>query len=435
MIHLRSLTDNIHISHGLIRLPFSGIDMRALSRIGAKKARAIVVAPADDRKALDVALAARAEYPDTQVFVRARDAWLAESLRNLPGAEFLSAFSEPGLAARFVVRSYPPYLIAKDAGQSRIHALLLGDEDWLEALIVEMILTARTLTFGKLMFTAFCANPEGFREKLVRHYPEIEAEADIRLLPADTLACNATFAADVARIGEGVPVTAVYVLHHDDRKALSAALAFTAQAREAGFPPPVFAVNGSEKVTRPCPGAALGDNELVLFGANADICAASGFLAPKECRPEREFHEAYRKIVQGSGDANTTWEILSEEYRVSNRRVAAHIAAKLFDAGFDLRSWMAANDIFKTLPLLAPGQVLFRDKAEQERLAELEHERWMADRRISGWRYGAERDNKRKHHTDLKAFAQLSEQTRSYDRGSIEQLQVILSRKTGSMTR
>jgi hypothetical protein len=435
VIHLRSLGDDIHVSHGLIRLPFSGIDMRALSWIGAKKANAIVVAPADDRKAVDVALAAREEYPDTQVCVRARDAWLAESLRNLPGAELLSAFSEPGLAARFVVRSYPPFLIAKDGGQKRIHALLMGDEDWLEALICEMILTARTRTFGKLMFTALCADPDGFREKLQRRYPEIEAEADLHLLPAASLDRNATFAVDIARIGEPAPVTAVYILYRDDRLSLSSALSFVAQAREAGFRPPVFAVNGSQKVKRPKPGRALEANQLVLFGTNGDICAASGFLAPKNSLPERAFHEAYLKLAPDDTPASKRWEDLPEEYRVSNRRVVAHIPAKLFDAGFDLRSWMADHDIWKSLPKLVPAEVLYRDDAERERLAELEHERWIADRRISGWRYGEKRNNLRKHHPDIQPFDRLSEKVKSYDRKSVDQLQKILTRGTGSLTR
>lgn len=435
VIHLRSISDDIHVSHGLIRLPFSGIDMRALSWIGAKKASAIVVAPADDRNAVDVALAARKEYPDTQVCVRARDAWLAESLRNLPGAEFLSAFSEPGLAARFVVRRYPPFLMAKDAGQQRIHALLLGDENWLEALIGEMILTARTLTFGKLMFTALCADPDGLREKLVRRYPEIEAEADIHLLPAGYLDRNATFAADIARISAVAPVTAVYVLYRDDRHALSAALSFVAQAREAAFPPPVFAIDGSQMVQRPPSGSALEANHLVLFGTTDDLIAASGFLTKQNGLPERRFHEAYLEIASGDAPACKKWEELPEDYRVSNRRVVAHIPAKLFDAGFDLRSWMGDHDILKSLPALAPHEALYGNDAELERLAELEHERWVADRRLSGWRYAETRDNRRKHHTDLKPFDQLTEEKKGYDRQSIVQLQKILTRGSGSLRR
>ncbi|GAA0583653.1 RyR domain-containing protein [Rhizomicrobium electricum] len=433
VVHLRSLTDAVHSSGGLVRLPFAG--PRNLHSTGATKAQAIVVAPTDDAKAIDLALAAKRHYPRTQVHVRAHDFWLAETLRNLPGAERLSAFSEPGLAARYVVRSYPPFLLAKDAGQQRVHAMLMGDDDWLEALICEMILTARTLTFGKLIFSALCANPDEFRARLASRYPEIEVEADIHLLPAGYLDTSTSFAGNIGRLAENAPVTAVYVLFDDGRRSLATALSFVPQAREAVFAAPVFVLHGAHEIDRPAPGSTLKPNEIIAFGTTADMIAASSFLAKEDDIAEREYHRAYLATSPSNGPASKPWDELAEEYRISNRRAVAHIYAKLFEAGFDVRAWMAKHDVWKSLPALAPGESLYRNPAERERLAELEHERWIADRRISGWRHGEPRDNVRKHHPDIKPFDQLTEATKDYDRAFIGLLDKILKRKKGGLSR
>jgi len=435
VVHLRGLTDAVHASRHLIRLPFSGSGVRALRASGASRAHVIVVAPADDAKAIDLALTAKRHYPLTQVHVRAHDFWLAESLRNLPGAERLSAFSEPALAARYVVRSFPPFLLAKDTGQQRIHALLIGDDDWLEALVCEMILTARTLTFGKLMFSVLCADPDGFEVRLLSRYPEIEMEADIHFVPAGHLNNSTNVAGNVARISEAAPVTAVYVLFKDGTRSLSTALSIVSQTREAGIQAPVFVLHGAQEIDRPTSGCALKPNEMVTFGTTADMIAASGFLAKEDDIAEREFHKAYLSFARNTGPAALPWDELAEEYRVSNRRAVAHIYAKLFEAGFDLRDWMAKHDIWKNLPALAPGENLCRSPAERDRLAELEHERWIADRRISGWRFGTLRDNARKHHPDIKPFAQLETATQDYDRAFIDLLDKILKRQKGGLTR
>jgi len=158
-------------------------------------------------------------------------------------------------------------------------------------------------------------------------------------------------------------------------------------------------------------------------------------LAEQADVAEREFHRAYLKIADAHNDAAKPWDELKEEYRVSNRRAVSHMYAKLFDAGFDLRTWMEKNDVWTQLPSLAAGEALYRDGLELERLAELEHERWIADRRMSGWRYGEKRDNRSKRHPDMKPYAQLTNDIQDFDRVLIGKLDEVLRRQTGTMKR
>jgi hypothetical protein len=60
------------------------------------------------------------------------------------------------------------------------------------------------------------------------------------------------------------------------------------------------------------------------------------------------------------------------------------------------------------------------------RLAELEHERWNADRRLLGWRFGPEKDTKRKIQPYLIDFADLSPEIKRYDIELIRSLDQIL---------
>ena len=57
---------------------------------------------------------------------------------------------------------------------------------------------------------------------------------------------------------------------------------------------------------------------------------------------------------------------------------------------------------------LDPAEPLYRDEADRRATAAiLEHRRWAADRQLNGWRFGAVRDDRRKHHPDLIPFDEL----------------------------
>ena len=365
--------------------------------------------------------------------MRLTDTWLAKRAHELPGAETLQAFSEPDLAAREIVRRHPPFLLARDYGQSRIHALLIGDPDWLEAIMDEIILSACTLTYGRPAFTFVCENSATLAADLRQRYPEIDLAAELNFL-------TAAFNAGVTPGHEAfpsLPVTAVYVAMQGRGGGLSTAQTFVETARQVPYlaaPIFVLAREGLE-LPRPAAGSALSPLTLVPFGISEDLALAAGVMSHEADLAEKEYQTAYREFAPPDSEANKPWSELKEEYRISDRRAVAHIYAKLFEAGFDLRSWMVKNDVWAKLPELATGEPLWRDAAEYRRLAELEHERWIADRRLSGWSYGAVRDNRRKLHPDITPFDALSEVVQGYDMRFIDLLAKVLKATDDGMTR
>lgn len=59
------------------------------------------------------------------------------------------------------------------------------------------------------------------------------------------------------------------------------------------------------------------------------------------------------------------------------------------------------------------------EKDNLELLSEAEHNGWMVERMLSGWRYGRDRDDKKKLHNLLIPYSQLSESDKEYDRQTI----------------
>jgi hypothetical protein len=76
---------------------------------------------------------------------------------------------------------------------------------------------------------------------------------------------------------------------------------------------------------------------------------------------------------------------------------------------------LAASAASLTKELTANPEAAATDR-DLEALAELEHRRWMAEKRAEGWVYGATRDDDRKRHTDLRPYDELPQDVRNYDR-------------------
>jgi hypothetical protein len=116
--------------------------------------------------------------------------------------------------------------------------------------------------------------------------------------------------------------------------------------------------------------------------------------------------------------------------------VVAHVPAKLASLGFDLEPWLQLPEESRPWPMpLDPAEPLFRDEVDRRATAVLEHRRWAADRQLNGWRFGAVRDDRRKHHPDLIPFDELSEAIQAHDYKIADWLDTYLPREAGGLRR
>ncbi len=130
-------------------------------------------------------------------------------------------------------------------------------------------------------------------------------------------------------------------------------------------------------------------------------------------------HENYRSDQRKKADPKSEshssmqdWDKLSEDLKASNRDQAYDIPIKLLRIGCDYRP--------KKQGKIGGDRLRRFTKREIEILAEMEHERWLHERFSRGWKYGEERDDKKKIHNYLAAWNKLPENIKEYDRDAVK---------------
>jgi len=213
--------------------------------------------------------------------------------------------------------------------------------------------------------------------------------------------------------------TSAYICLDNDALGLAAALALQHRARSLGIPVVV-------RMTGDAGLATLLRGEEATPGAPPAIQAFS--LLDQACRPEQILagtHEALAQAIHAdycrhqrergetpaTNPAMVPWDELPEHLRDSNRDQAAHIGVKLRELGCGLA------------PLTDWDEPLFAFTADEvERLARLEHDRWVDERRRAGWRPGPAKDVDRKISPYLVPWEALTEPVRDQDREPVRQL-------------
>jgi hypothetical protein len=433
LIHLSDKADRVHAVGRLITLPRSiASDPLALGH--AERARRVIVAERDLGASAELALQARGRVATGEagrsiVAVHLDDPATAELIHHVAGGIDLFAFSEAQAAARCVLARHPPFLLARAIAAPAVHVLIVGF-NWLgQALAKDLVLTSLVTGQGRPLITVIDPDPGVARDFLHRH-PEFQAICDFEAvhdLEDGRLAAPPS--------PDNPAVCAAYIcLGHSD-EALAAAVTLRERAvRYEAMQGPIFVRLRSGGLL-PAPGGAAALKALRLYGFASlnDAATGSRALLDDPDAAARSVHAGYGGVAASAG---VDWGALPEEMRISNRRVVAHVPAKLASLGFDLEPWLCMPEATRPWPpTLDPAEPLFRDEADRRATAVLEHRRWAADRQLNGWRFGAVRDDRRKHHPDLIAFDDLSEAIQAHDYKIADWLGDYLPRAAGGLKR
>jgi hypothetical protein len=217
----------------------------------------------------------------------------------------------------------------------------------------------------------------------------------------------------------GIPAVA-YVCPDDDEAAASSALEL--RGLLVGRPTQIVVILEERAgLARLLEGARQPDcgPSLVTFGLLDEACRPEVLLAGTTEVLARALHGAY---VDAAGTAASPddpalrpWSELPDSLRESNRDQAAHVAVKLAAVGRTvgpLADWTAARQPF--------------GDPEIETMAILEHDRWVAERRRSGWQPGP-RDVERRTTPYLVPWDELAEDVRDKDRLFVRRLPKLLA--------
>lgn len=153
--------------------------------------------------------------------------------------------------------------------------------------------------------------------------------------------------------------------------------------------------------------------------------SAPGHRAVLE-RIAREIHQRYVESARARGEtvnenaALVGWDDLPTSLRVSNVDQAAHIERKLRLIGCEVVEMGTIGDDERVRELA---------DADVERLARAEHERWVADRKRSGWvpSAGPGKDVANQATPHLVGWDDLDEDVRELDREAVRSMPAVLA--------
>ena len=390
----------------------------------AKRAIRILIDEGDDADTWQTAQQAAKLYPKAEVLAHITDPWIRDQLSHERLEPKLAPFSFAGGAARQVMLAHPPYILARALGEKRQHILIVGFGQVGQAVLREFIVTSLISTGGKLMITVVDPNGHALKQDFEIRHPELVKEIDLCFVQGN-FRVNAQPAIDDIRKRAGIAgICAAYVAIDQELRPLDMALALrTIAQREKLFQGPIFicAQHGAGlRQVRPGAGNLTSDPQLleerykqamtsgvlcnlrvVTFGAWPAAFDGAGMLEPVFDEQARAYHEEYTRLSIEQERANnnsvqnpaTPWRELNDSMRLANRRAAAHIRAKAFDADFDLDGWLGQQKYRETHELPpAGGKMLTDDPGFVLKMARLEHTRWALDRYLDGWSLGERSD-------------------------------------------
>ena len=450
-------------SAGAYVLRAEGDAASVLRHVAIDRASDLFILSKDDAKNLDIAETARTVCNETRTrreplhcYCHLGDAQLCANVRGkaLLAAAHSTVFLEP-----FNIHQIAGYCMMHEAGPLEVaaggpaspspgpHVLIVGAGRMGEALLVRLARAwreTRPASGQRLRITLVDRRPNRPAE-IVSKYIRLERYAEVSAIPleignADALLQNV----EVLRALR----TASHLYYCIDDPSLGLAIA--------------LALAGTATCTGTAAARAKGCTIHVLATRETGLTSLMGHLSASlpECRPIREFvitrcaccldivrwgmseqmarlnHEQYLEGLRDQPERDGVdavveqplerWDDLPEDLKVANRDQARFIGTMLARAGFTvapLTDWDEAPVDFEEIPWPEGGTLL-------ERMAEWEHDRWVEERRTSGWTYAdiPEKDPARKRHPCMKAYHLLDPDIREKDRHYVRSIPGILYR-------
>jgi len=167
-------------------------------------------------------------------------------------------------------------------------------------------------------------------------------------------------------------------------------------------------------------------NGLETFDVTANTCTFDNIMRNGLDAQARKIHELYCASQEELGETSATnstlvdWHLLPETFKESNRSQADHLSVKLRAVGRDHDASRQLDDLE-----LSDDEVTL--------LAELEHRRWYAEKRLAGWRHapGPKDPKRRLSPSIVVGWTELSEAEKDKDRDAARNLSKVLKAALG----
>ncbi len=284
---------------------------------------------------------------------------------------------------------------------------------------------------GRLRITVVDLEADWKCRALSLRYPQLAGVCDLVPLAMDVRGPAFYEGGFLAGGADPLPVSAVFVCFDDDSLGLRTGLAAHQRLLHAAAGPTPVIVRMAEAGGL----ARLVDRENGDKGTPAFANLHAFPLLDRTCTPEailggthellaRGLHEVYRRQQEALGQTVATnpslvgWDALPEALRESNRSEADGIFHHLAALGYTLTPIADWDAAFFRFP-----------EPEVERLAQMEHERWVDDMTRHGFRStDGPKDMATKRHPALRPWGELPETERAKTRDNVRELPATLAR-------
>lgn len=431
---------------GVIVLEGNATHVETLRTARAHHAAHVIAYEPDDTANLQIEAAVRRLVGDARrkppigVHVSTRSPMLLKEAREMRSAQMRKKkvhpapidpkpFSLEEMAARALVQKESQTLLslAQELGQQRLHIVFFGFDSAAEAVAERVLMSLWSAHFEAPRLTVLTPSPDaaeaGFK---ARHR---EAFANPNAWVADVVFQQ--FDWDMASVGaeilesveqtRGKP-TAIIVSTGSDPGNIHLAIALKRVCNNGQrWPAPIYMreTSQSEFSQQYAKGDETVDLDayLLAFGAHQVNSTRSRVIDGVLDQGAAIAHEHYNKGL-GQRDAMSMrelqsamkdWSDVLETYRSANRAVADAAMVKVWDAGF--RPADKEKGEKGEHAIAAPPELI-------EKMARREHDRWMAERLMSGWRptgEGEARNNDLMAHDKIVGWDQLNEADRNND--------------------
>ena len=413
-------------------------DPKLLRRVRVHRARHLVAVSGDDGVNAEVALHARRLVRGRRgralaCQIQIADPHLCALLQIAESEQFgedpirVEYFNLYDVGASLLLREHPPFRLAEAGRPARGHVVVLGLGRFGESVVRQTAHLWRLAGAGAehpLQVTVVDRSAKAKTTALEGRESVIDEQC--KIISIDHAFDSSGFQqAGFLFADEGsCDVTAVYVCPDDDSLGLLAAMTVRRRLEGREVPVVVRMVDDAGLATLLRAGGAEVEEYrgLHAFGLLARVCTPGLLTSGPYEKIGRGLHEDYVRRQEAAGrspesaPALVPWEELAVHSRESNRDQAAHTGVKLRAIGCEL------------LPRSGSDLPVYEFTSDEvEKLARLEHRRWVAEKRRDGWRLGA-RAERRKRHPDLVPWTELPKKTRQIDRNFIRALPAILDR-------
>lgn len=375
----------------------------------ANLALADEIIDADDlrRRGSPLALIVRVDDPDllaeteTRLLGRGREHGIRTRLVSIPDIE-----------ARALLRSDVHDRVRR-LGCSDPRIVCFGYSAAVERYLLRLLAGAYFSGGGRADITVLDIDAERRQRSFEARYPAAKTLAPVRFVVAPT--DQPALAREIfdTQIGPDAPALVVIDLPSPPA-ALAAAYAADSVFATQGRVTPAIAVRLGR-------GQALKiAGPIFAFGGSGAYRDPETLLQEERDTFARSIHDFYLegRLDHGeklrSRESVRPWDELPEAVREDNRLLADLYSLKLRDLGARIVD--------------GRGPSLEFTAHELETLAEAEHDRWMAARRLAGWSLGTAKDDAQRIHPDLIPYADLAEPVKQIDRDQILVLTRLLAR-------